>query len=102
MTNEDTWVWSTNLSETHSEDVYKTMMTSIPGTESNYIKIALLVLRISQKAVRVKFDFELHPKCLQKTLYQHKSKLQDLLQKKKIHKDQWVLLFPPKEKGKTN
>lgn len=77
------------------------MMTSIPGTESNFIKIALLVLNISERAVRVKFDFELHPKCLQKTLYQHKIKLQDLQQKKnRISQDQWELLFPPKEKGK--
>ncbi|XP_052082660.1 uncharacterized protein LOC127720221 [Mytilus californianus] len=78
------------------------MMTSIPESVSNYIKIALLVLRISQRAVRVKFDFELHPKCLQKTLNKHGVKLKDLLQKNRISQDQWGLLFPPKEKGEAS
>lgn len=73
------------------------MMTSIPGAESNYIKIALLVVNISQKAVRVKFDFEFHPKCLQKTLNKESVKLKDL-----VHQNQRELLFPPKGKGKQN
>jgi hypothetical protein len=36
--------------------------------ESNYIKIAMVVLRVSPRAVRVQFDKEFHPNYLKRTL----------------------------------
>lgn len=77
-------------------------MAAISKEVSNYIKIALLVLRISPKAVRMKFDIEFHPERLRRTLDENFPKLQELYQKKRIlSKEQWNLLFPVKRKGKT-
>ncbi|XP_052082662.1 uncharacterized protein LOC127720222 [Mytilus californianus] len=77
-------------------------MAAISREESNYIKIALLVLRISPPAVRVKFDIEFHPERLRKTLDENFPKLQALHHKKKINKDQWDLLFPLRGKGEIS
>ncbi|CAC5421615.1 unnamed protein product [Mytilus coruscus] len=78
-------------------------MAAISREVSNYIKIALLVLRISPKAVRVKFDIEFHPERLRKTLDENYRKLQELYQKKRIlSKEQWDLLFPLKRKGEIS
>jgi hypothetical protein len=62
--------------------------------ESNYIKIATVVLRVSPHAVRVQFDKEFHPVCLQKTLKSERSRLLDLKEKKRITQPQWNVLFP--------
>jgi hypothetical protein len=62
--------------------------------ESNYIKIAMVVLRVSPRAVRVQFDKEFHPNCLQGTLKSEKGRLLDLKTKKRITQPQWNLLFP--------
>ena len=63
--------------------------------ESNYIKIAMVVLRVSPRAVRVQFDNNFDPKCLQTTLNNSKwGCLTDLKEKKRITKPQWELLFP--------
>ena len=62
--------------------------------ESNYIKIAMVVLRVSPRAVRVQFDKEFHPNCLQRTLKSEKGRLLDLKTKKRITQPQWNLLFP--------
>ena len=64
--------------------------------ESNYIKIAMVVLRVSSRAVRVHFDKEFHPVCLQKTLKSERGRLLDLQMKKYISQTQWNLLFPGK------
>ena len=64
--------------------------------ESNYIKIAMVVLRVSSRAVRVQFDKEFDPVCLQKTLKNEESRLSDLQMKKRITQPQWNLLFPTK------
>ncbi|CAG2230421.1 unnamed protein product [Mytilus edulis] len=78
-------------------------MAAISREVSNYIKIALLVLRISPKAVRVKFDIEFHPERLRKTLDENFRKLQELYQRKRIlSKEQWNLLFPSKGKGEIS
>ncbi|XP_063408943.1 uncharacterized protein LOC134692421 [Mytilus trossulus] len=75
-------------------------MAAISKEVSNYIKIAVLVLRISPKAVRLKFDIEFHPKSLRNTLDKNFAKLQELYHKKRIlSKEQWNLLFPTKTKG---
>ena len=62
--------------------------------ESNYIKIAMVVLRVSSRAVRVQFDKEFHPDCLQRTLRSEWGRLSELKTKKRITKPQWNLLFP--------
>jgi hypothetical protein len=62
--------------------------------ESNYIKIAMVVLRVSPRAVRIQFDKEFHPNCLQGTLKSEKGRLLDLKTKKRITQPQWNLLFP--------
>ena len=64
--------------------------------ESNYIKIAMVVLRVSSSAVRVQFDKEFHPVCLEKTLKSEWGRLSDLQMKKRITLPQWNLLFPKK------
>ena len=64
--------------------------------ESNYIKIAMVVLRVSSRAVRVQFDREFHPVCLQRTLRNAWSRLSDLKTEKYISQTQWNLLFPRK------
>jgi hypothetical protein len=62
--------------------------------ESNYIKIAMVVLRDSTRAVRVQFDKEFDPVCLQGTLKSQQSRILDLKTKKRITQPQWNLLFP--------
>ncbi|CAG2238023.1 unnamed protein product [Mytilus edulis] len=84
-----------NSSTTHLLD---TMATEIPSEESNYIKISLLILKISQRAVRLKFDTEFHPDCLQETLNRSNGKLRELQRINRINQHQWTLLFPSKGK----
>jgi hypothetical protein len=67
---------------------------TISRCESNYIKIAMVVLRISSRAVRVQFDKEFHPNCLQGTLKSEKGRLLDLKTERRITQPQWNLLFP--------
>ena len=62
--------------------------------ESNYIKLAMIVLRVSPLAVRVQFDKEFHPNCLQRTLKREWSRLSELRMKKRITQPQWNMLFP--------
>jgi hypothetical protein len=62
--------------------------------ESNYIKIAMVVLRVSPRAVRVLFDKEFDPACLQNKLKSENDPLSKLKTKKRITQPQWNLLFP--------
>jgi hypothetical protein len=62
--------------------------------ESNYIKIAMVVLRVSPYAVRVQFDKEFHPVNLQSILNRNVLDLTKLKTKKRITQPQWELLFP--------
>ena len=62
--------------------------------ESNYIKIAMVVLRVSPRAVRVEFDKKFDPKYLQTTLNSKQGLLSDLKKKKRITDPQWNVLFP--------
>jgi hypothetical protein len=56
----------------------------------------MVVLRVSSSAVRVQFDKEFHPVCLEKTLKSEWGRLSDLQMKKRITQPQWNLLFPKK------
>ena len=62
--------------------------------ESNHKKILMLMLQVSPRAVRVQFDKEFDPVCLQGTLKSQQSRLLDLKTKKNIAQSQWNLLFP--------
>ena len=62
--------------------------------ESNYIKIAMVVLNVSPRAVRVQFDKELLPVRLQSILNEHVSHLTNLKMKNRITQPQWNVLFP--------
>ncbi|CAC5413786.1 ANKRD50 [Mytilus coruscus] len=70
------------------------MATGISSRESNYIKIGLLIYKISQRAVRLKFDDEFHPDCLQATIKREIDKLRKLQSTNRIDHHQWTLLFP--------
>ena len=54
----------------------------------------MIVLRVSPRAVRVPFDKEFHPDCLQITLKNKWGCLSELQRKKRITHPQWNLLFP--------
>jgi hypothetical protein len=62
--------------------------------ESNYIKIAMVVLQVSPRAVRVQFDREFHPDCLQRTLNRNVLLLTNLKATERITQPQLTLLFP--------
>jgi hypothetical protein len=62
--------------------------------ESNYIKISMVVLRVSPRAVRVQFDKTFHPYQLQNILNRSILLLDKLKMKKRIAQPQWELLFP--------
>ncbi|CAC5399401.1 unnamed protein product [Mytilus coruscus] len=71
-----------------------TMATEISSEEFNYIKISFLIIKISSCVVRLKFDQEFHPDCLQFTLNRSKHSLRRLKTKRIINLHQWTLLFP--------
>ena len=62
--------------------------------ESNYIKIAVIVLQVSPRAIRVQFDKEFHHDCLQRSLNRNVFLLTELKVKKRITQPQWNVLFP--------
>lgn len=59
----------------------------------NYLRMSLLN-RISPRAVRVLFDKELNPSCLETLITRNKGKLSDLKNKRFISAANWTLLFP--------
>ena len=54
----------------------------------------MVVLRVSPRAVRVQFDKEFLPNCLQKTLKSELGCLSKLKMEKRITQPQWNWLFP--------
>lgn len=68
--------------------------------EENYVRLDLLLTGISSKAVRVLFDKEFHPNCLEASIKKEYNTLFDLKKKKSINTEQWKLLFP--RGGKSN
>lgn len=74
-------------------------MTSLSEEEENFVRMSLLLTGISPRAVRVLFDYEFSPTCLDATLKKEFNKLNDLHQKRVINQSQWKLLtlgFPGK------
>ncbi|CAC5416514.1 unnamed protein product [Mytilus coruscus] len=71
------------------------MEDAITKEESNYMRIAHLILRVAPTAVRIKFDAEFHPSGLRIVLNQNRFKyIEPLRQKRVINQKQWDLLFP--------
>ncbi|XP_076075707.1 E3 ubiquitin-protein ligase DZIP3-like [Mytilus galloprovincialis] len=62
--------------------------------EENYLRMHLLMTGISSRAVRVLFDKEFSPVCVDATIKKKTGKLIDLKNKHIINKAQWRLLFP--------
>lgn len=76
---------------------YKTATAQIPHVteeEENYLRMQLLVTRISKSAVRVFFDKEFDPSCLYDSLKKGFSELKVLKKNGVINNKQWKLLFP--------
>lgn len=67
-------------------------MAAISREDSNFIKIALLVRKISPR-VREKFNIEFHPERLRRTLDENFHKLQALQHQNRISKKQFDSLF---------
>ena len=62
--------------------------------EENYLRMHLLMTGISSRAVRVLFDKEFSPVCLDATIKKETGKLIDLKNRRIITGAQWKLLFP--------
>lgn len=59
----------------------------------NYLSMHMLLNGISPKAVRVMFDNEFHPSCLDSSIKKGHGKLFDLKKKRVINAARWSLLF---------
>ncbi|CAC5389388.1 unnamed protein product [Mytilus coruscus] len=70
-------------------------------TESNYKRIADLLLRVGPPAVRIIFDREFHPKLLQRELRKKTARLAHLKGKGLINAAQWDKLFKSKDENKS-
>lgn len=70
-------------------------------TESNYKRIADLLLRVGPLAVRIIFDREFHPKLLQRELRKKTARLAHLKGKGLINAAQWDKLFKSKDENKS-
>lgn len=62
--------------------------------EENYSRMRLLVIQLGTRAVRVFFDKEFNPSSLYKSIKEGYSRLNDMLKKGVINKEQRKLLFP--------
>ncbi|XP_076082620.1 E3 ubiquitin-protein ligase DZIP3-like [Mytilus galloprovincialis] len=69
-------------------------MASLSVEEENYVRIHLLLTGISPRAVRILFDKEFAPACLDATIKKEYNKLLDLKKTHRINQSQWNLLFP--------
>ncbi|VDI59786.1 Hypothetical predicted protein [Mytilus galloprovincialis] len=71
-----------------------TDISHVSEEEENYLRLHLLLTGISPRAVRVLFDNEFHPTCLEASIKKEYGKLYDLKKKHVINAAQWNLLFP--------
>ncbi|XP_076072691.1 uncharacterized protein LOC143044521 [Mytilus galloprovincialis] len=69
-------------------------ISHVSEEEENYLRMHLLMTGISSRAVRVLFDKEFSPVCLDATIKKEAGKLIDLKNKRIINRAQWELLFP--------
>lgn len=69
-------------------------ISHVSEEEENYLRMRLLVLHIGTRAVRVFFDKEFDPSCLNKSIRDGHSKLNASKRKGIINQEQWNLLYP--------
>ncbi|XP_052083811.1 uncharacterized protein LOC127721184 isoform X2 [Mytilus californianus] len=67
---------------------------SLTEEETNFLRLTILVIKLSPKAVRVLFDNKFPPTDLTNILHRKVSKLKSLNDKKIINQAQWDLLYP--------
>ncbi|CAC5368888.1 unnamed protein product [Mytilus coruscus] len=61
----------------------------------NYVTLDKLLKEVAEPVVRKRFDLEIHPAVLQKTLNRESSKIKNISQ---INRKQWNILFQPRSK----
>ncbi|XP_071137262.1 uncharacterized protein [Mytilus edulis] len=69
-------------------------MAAISEEEENCVRLVLLLKGVSPRAVRIFFDREFSPTCLQSTLSKNYNTLCDLHKKRILNQAQWNILFP--------
>ncbi|VDI27551.1 Hypothetical predicted protein, partial [Mytilus galloprovincialis] len=74
----------------------------LPRDESNFLRVANLLIRLSPKAVRTLFDREFNPCGLKSVFSINWTKLDKLKKKHVITQTQWSLLFPAGSDPKSN
>lgn len=68
--------------------------TVLSREETNFLRVANLLIRLSPQAVRILFDREFNPGGLKSIFSQNWTKLDKLKKKHVITQKQWNLLFP--------
>lgn len=74
----------------------------LSGDETNFLRVANLLIRLSPKAVRILFNREFNPSSLKSVLSKNWTKLEKLKKKHVFTQAQWSLLFPSGEYGYFN
>lgn len=82
------------LSVRHKYKIASAKVSHVSEEEENYLRMQLLVIRISKRAVRVFFDKEFDPSLLYNSIKTGFSELRTLKQNGVINNEQWKLLFP--------
>ncbi|CAC5358030.1 unnamed protein product [Mytilus coruscus] len=81
------------------------MASAVPGLsreETNFLRVANLLIRLSPQAVRILFDREFNPGGLKSVFSKYWTKLDKLKKKHVITQAQWCLLFPSGSDPKSN
>lgn len=68
-------------------------MTSLSKDETNFLRLAHLIIRISPRAVRTRFNHHFNPCGLHIVLNREKSKIDKLLYKRILSQSQMNVLF---------
>lgn len=63
--------------------------------ESNFLRLAHLIIRMSPKAVRKCFDTHFHPSSLESTLRRNRTIIDSLFNKRIMNMTQMKILYPP-------
>ncbi|VDI43424.1 Hypothetical predicted protein [Mytilus galloprovincialis] len=70
------------------------MATSLAQEDINFLRLAGLLIKIAPRAVRQRFDYEIHPGQLKQFLSKNRRKIDDLKKKRVITLSQYDLLYP--------
>lgn len=75
------------------------VVPALSREETNFLRVANLVIRLSPKAVRNLFNREFNPGLLKSVFSKNWTKLDRLKNKYVITQRQWGVLFPPGDYG---